>query len=107
VFNVIVSPRAWNDFFEIFDYISRDNSDAATRFCDALLNHVDLLGTFPHIGVVSDERPIVRPVLHTPVRIYSGSTISASVLRSSISGIPTAGTRRSKYADRRTLNSYN
>jgi hypothetical protein len=40
------------------------------RFCDALLNHVDLLGTFPHIGVVSAQRPNVRSVLHTPVRIY-------------------------------------
>jgi len=70
VFKVIVSPRAWDDFFEIFDYISRDNRDAAARFCDALLNHVDLLGTFPHIGVVSAQRPAVRSVLHTPVRIY-------------------------------------
>jgi plasmid stabilization system protein ParE len=50
VFKVIVSPRAWDDFFEIFDYISRDNRNAAARFCDALLQHVDLLGTFPHIG---------------------------------------------------------
>ena len=70
MYKVIVSPRAWDDFFEIFDYISRDNRDAAARFCDALLNHVDLLGTFPHIGVVSGQRPNVRSVLHTPVRIY-------------------------------------
>ena len=70
MFKVIVSPRAWEDFFEIFDYIARDNRDAAERFCDALLNHADLLGTFPHIGVVSIERPNVRSVLHTPVRIY-------------------------------------
>ena len=65
MFNVIVSPRAWDDFLEIFDYISRDNRDAAAQFCDALLNHVDLLGTFPHIGVVSLQRPNVRSVLHT------------------------------------------
>ena len=64
MFKVIVSPRAWDDFFEIFDYISRDNRDAAARFCDALLNHVDLLGTFPHLGVVSGQRPNVRSVLH-------------------------------------------
>jgi plasmid stabilization system protein ParE len=70
VFKVIVSQRAWDDFFEIFDYISRDNRDAAERFCDALLNHVDPLGTFPHIGVISVQRPNVRSVLHTPVRIY-------------------------------------
>ena len=70
MFKVIVSPRAWDDFFEIFEYISRDKRDSAARFCDALLNHVDLLGTFPHIGIVSAKRPNVRSVLHTPVRIY-------------------------------------
>ena len=60
MFKVIVSPRVWDDFLEIFDYISRDNRDAVARFCDALLNPVDLLGTFPHIGVVSPQRPNLR-----------------------------------------------
>ena len=41
MFKVIVSPRAWDDF-----------------------------GTYPHIGVISAQRPTVRSVLHTPVRIY-------------------------------------
>ena len=63
MFKVIVSPRAWEDFFEIFDYIARDNRDAAERFCDALLSHVDLLGTFPHIGVTSAQRPNDRALV--------------------------------------------
>lgn len=45
-------------------------TETLQRFCDALLNHVDLLGTFPHIGVVLARQPNVRSVLHTPVRIY-------------------------------------
>ena len=70
MFQVIVSPRAWHDFFEIFDYISQDNPDAAARFCDALLDHIELLATFPHLGVPAKEFPGVRSVLHTPVRVY-------------------------------------
>jgi plasmid stabilization system protein ParE len=63
-------PARLGRFFEIFDYISHYNRDVAARFCDTLLNHVDLLGTFPHIGIVSVQRRNVRSVLHTPVRIY-------------------------------------
>jgi plasmid stabilization system protein ParE len=63
-------PARVGRFFDIFEYISRDNRDAAERFCNALLNHVDILGTFPHIGVISAQRLNVRSVLHTPVRIY-------------------------------------
>jgi len=70
VFKVVVSPRAWEDFFEIFEYIARDDRNAAARFCDGLLNHIELLGTFPHIGVSSTQARGVRSVLHTPIRIY-------------------------------------
>jgi plasmid stabilization system protein ParE len=34
----------------ILDYILADNPAAATRFGNDLLNHVDLLAAFPHIG---------------------------------------------------------
>jgi plasmid stabilization system protein ParE len=70
LFKVIVSPRAWYDFFDIFEYIAADNRDAAARFCDSLLNHADLLATFPHLGVALMGRRGVRSLLHTPVRIY-------------------------------------
>jgi plasmid stabilization system protein ParE len=45
--------EAWEDFFQIYDYIATDDPAAAARFCDGLLNHAGLLGTFPHIGVPS------------------------------------------------------
>jgi plasmid stabilization system protein ParE len=70
VFTVIVSPRAWRDFFEIFDYIREDSPDAAARFCSALLEHTNLLAAFPHIGVPVTDFPHVRSVLHTPIRVY-------------------------------------
>lgn len=70
MFRVIVSPQAWEDFFQIYEYIAAEDRDAAARFCDALLNHIELLATFPHIGVSSARSRGVRSVLHTPVRIY-------------------------------------
>ncbi|MBV8897583.1 MAG: type II toxin-antitoxin system RelE/ParE family toxin [Acidobacteriaceae bacterium] len=46
MFRVVVAPRAWRDFFEIFDYISLDNPHAAAAFCRALLSHLELLSSF-------------------------------------------------------------
>jgi plasmid stabilization system protein ParE len=70
VFKIIVSPLAWDDIFEIFEYIARDNRDAAGRFCDALPDHADLLATFPHLGIVAGKSLGFRRILHTPVRVY-------------------------------------
>lgn len=70
MYKVVVAPNAWDEFFEIFDFISRDKPDAAADFCDALLSHVEILATFPHLGLKTPNRADVRSVLHTPVRIY-------------------------------------
>jgi plasmid stabilization system protein ParE len=70
VFQVVVSPRAWNDFFAIFDYIEKDSPAAASSFGAALLNHIELLATFPHIGTLVRPRQGVRKLLYTPIRIY-------------------------------------
>jgi plasmid stabilization system protein ParE len=70
MFKVVVSPRAWNDFFEIHEYIAAENDSAAADFSRALLEHIDLLGTFPHLGIASSNTRGVRSVLHTPIRIY-------------------------------------
>jgi plasmid stabilization system protein ParE len=70
VFRVVVSPRAWQDFFEIFEYIDRDNSSAASEFGRALLSQIELLASFPHIGALVPQRKGIRKVLNTPIRIY-------------------------------------
>jgi plasmid stabilization system protein ParE len=70
VLKVIVSPRAWDDFFQIFEYIAQDSPGAAARFCDGILDHIDTLATFPHLGAPAAKRPGLRSVLHTPIRIY-------------------------------------
>lgn len=71
MFKVVVSPQAWDEFFQIYEYIGAEDRDAAARFCDALLNHIDILATFPHLGVSRTSSRGVRSVLHTPVRIYN------------------------------------
>jgi len=70
VFKVIFSPQAWEDFFQVHDYIAQDDPGAAAKFCDALLDQTELLGTFPHIGIAFPMIGGVRSVLHTPIRIY-------------------------------------
>jgi plasmid stabilization system protein ParE len=62
--------RAYGLQFQIYEYIGAESRDAAARFCDALLNHIELPATFPHIGVARTPSRGVRSVLHTPVRTY-------------------------------------
>ncbi len=69
MFKVIVSPKAWQDFFEIFDFIAVADPEAAERFSNSLLAHIDLLTTFPHIGTRATVGE-VRSLLHSPIRIY-------------------------------------
>jgi plasmid stabilization system protein ParE len=37
---------------------------------DSLLNHVELLAAFPHMGAPMHGRAGIREILHTPIRIY-------------------------------------
>ena len=94
MFKVIVSPRAWRDFFEIFDYIRQDSPEAAERFCNVLLEHAESLASFPHIGAPVLELPRVRFALHTPIRIYYKVNESGNALRLFISGTHLADRRR-------------
>jgi plasmid stabilization system protein ParE len=69
-FKILYTEEALSDLEATFDYIRADNPAAAGRFGNALLNHVELLANFPHIGSPVDQRPGVRKILHTPIRIY-------------------------------------
>ncbi len=68
-FRILYTEDALADLETILDSIRADNP-AAARFGNALLNHVDLLAAFPHIGSPVNQRVGVRKLLHTPVRIY-------------------------------------
>ncbi len=40
------------------------------RFAEGLLNHVDLLKDFPHLGVPVRRYPGVRRLQHSPLHVY-------------------------------------
>ena len=43
---------------------------SAERFGNAILNHSELLKSFPYIGSSVKGRPGVRQLVHTPILIY-------------------------------------
>ena len=69
-YKILFTEDALVDLEIILDYIRSDNPEAANRFGTALLNHVELLQSFPRIGVLVPRRPGIRKLLHTPVRVY-------------------------------------
>jgi plasmid stabilization system protein ParE len=51
-------------------HIAQDDDEAASRFGEALLDHVDLLGRFPRMGNTTRQRPRVRKLVHGPILVY-------------------------------------
>jgi toxin ParE1/3/4 len=69
-YKILFTEDALADLEDILDYIRRDSERAAENFGVAVLDHVELLSIFPHIGTTIIQRPNVRKILHSPVRIY-------------------------------------
>jgi plasmid stabilization system protein ParE len=70
VFQIRISEAALADFEEILAYSWANFPATAERFGTAILNHVDLLRSFPYIGIPVDGPPGVRQIIHTPILIY-------------------------------------
>jgi plasmid stabilization system protein ParE len=64
------TQRALNDLARIIGHIAEDDDDAASRFGNALLDHVDLLTRFPRMGNTIRKRSRVRKLLHSPILVY-------------------------------------
>jgi len=65
-----ITQSALEDFEEILAY-SRANFPSATeRFGNAVLDHLDLLKTFPYVGSPVAGHPGIRQLVHTPIVIY-------------------------------------
>ena len=64
------TQRALNDLAEIIGYIAEGDADAASRFGSGLLDHLELLTRFPHMGSAIRKRARVRKLLHSPILIY-------------------------------------
>ena len=65
--DVTTSPA---DLEAIKEWSYEFHPDTTERFINALLNHVDLLESFPRIGTPVRNYPGVRLLVHTPVRIF-------------------------------------
>ncbi|MEO5924676.1 MAG: type II toxin-antitoxin system RelE/ParE family toxin [Bryobacteraceae bacterium] len=69
-FQVRISEAALTDFEEILAYSWANFPNTSERFGIALLNHLNLLKTFPFIGSPIAGRDGVRQLVHTPILIY-------------------------------------
>jgi len=64
-YRLLFTQRALSDLSGIVGRIAQDDGEAATRFGQALLDHVDLLGRFPHMGNTIRKRTQVRKLIHS------------------------------------------
>ena len=69
-YRLLFTQRALDDLSEIVGHIAQDDEKVASRFGEALLGHVDLLGRFPRMGNTIRKRSRVRKLVHTPILVY-------------------------------------
>ena len=69
-FQIRITEAALADFEEILAYSWVNFPASAERFGNAILNHIELLKSFPCIGSLVKGRPGVRQLVHTPILIY-------------------------------------
>ena len=69
-YRVFFTKRALADLDNIARYSSEDDPEAAARFGNALLDHVDLLGRFPRMGGITRKRSPVRKLIHGPILVF-------------------------------------
>lgn len=69
-FQIRIAEAALADFAEILAYSWAHFPATAEQFGNAILNHVDLLRSFPYIGSPVATRPGIRQLVHTPILIY-------------------------------------
>jgi plasmid stabilization system protein ParE len=69
-FQIRVAETAVADFEEILAYSWANFPESTERFGNAILDHLELLKSFPHIGGLVDGLPGVRRLVHAPLLIY-------------------------------------
>ena len=75
-FQIRITEAALADFEGILAYSWANFPASAERFGNAILNHIELLKSFPYIGSRVRGRPGVRPLVHTPILIYYRVSLS-------------------------------
>jgi plasmid stabilization system protein ParE len=69
-YRLLITQRALNDLAEIIGHIAEDDAEAASRFGNSLLDHIELLVRFPRMGGVIRKRSRVRKLSHSPILVY-------------------------------------
>jgi toxin ParE1/3/4 len=69
-FRLLFAQRALNDLADIIGHIAEDDPEAAERFGNSLLDHVELLTRFPRMGSTIRKRARVRKLSHSPILVY-------------------------------------
>ena len=69
-FQIRITKAALADFEGILAYSWANLPGSAQRFGNAILDHIELLRSFPYIGSPVKGRPGVRQLVHTPILIY-------------------------------------
>jgi len=69
-FRLLFAQRALNDLADIIGHIAEDDPEAAERFGNSLLGHVELLTRFPRMGSTIRKRARVRKLSHSPILVY-------------------------------------
>ena len=69
-YRLLFTQRALDDLAEIIGHIAEDDAEAASRFGNGLLDHVDLLAQFPRMGGAIRKRSRVRKLQHSPILVY-------------------------------------
>jgi plasmid stabilization system protein ParE len=69
-FQIRIAKAALAEFAEILAYSRAEFPESTERFGNAILNHINLLKSFPYIGAPVAGRPGVLQLVHTPILIY-------------------------------------
>ena len=69
-YRLLFTQRALSDLAGIVGHIAEDDAEVASRFGEALLDHVDLLSRFPRMGNATRKRSRVRKLVHSPILVY-------------------------------------
>jgi plasmid stabilization system protein ParE len=69
-YRLLITQRALNDLAEIIGHIAEDDAEAASRFGNSLLDHIELLTRFPRMGGTIRKRSRVRKLSHSPILVY-------------------------------------
>ena len=69
-YRLFITEKALNDLAEIIGHIAEDDAEAAARFGNSLLDHIELLIRFPRMGDAIRKRSRVRKLTHSPIVVY-------------------------------------